>query len=100
MRVIKYLRELGHNVFAVTLTGLGERKHLLSKDVTLETHVLDVMNLVEFENLSQVVLVGPSFGGLVVSAVADRMPQRITDIYLFRRYRGRERPERPTNLAT
>jgi pimeloyl-ACP methyl ester carboxylesterase len=64
-------------VFTPTLTGVGERSHLLSRDVDLETHVADVTNLLKWEELSDVVLCGHSYGGAVVTAVADRMVERL-----------------------
>lgn len=76
-RVSGLLRAAGHRVFTPTLTGLGERSHLLSPDIDLETFVLDVCNVLTWEELRDVVLVGHSFGGLAVSGAADRMPERI-----------------------
>lgn len=76
-RVASRLRAAGHSVFTPTQTGLGERKHLLSKDITLDTFTKDIANLIEAEELSDLVLVGHSFGGLAISGVADLMPQRI-----------------------
>ena len=66
------LRAAGHRVYTPTQTGLGERAHLLSKDITLDTFVDDIANLLRFEQLDDVVLVGHSFGGIAVSGVADR----------------------------
>jgi pimeloyl-ACP methyl ester carboxylesterase len=76
-RVADGLRAAGHHVFTPTQTGLGERKHLLSKDVTLDTFTRDIANVIEAEELTNVVLVGHSFGGLAISGVADAMPERI-----------------------
>src|SRR5260221_1599406 len=76
-RVADRLRAAGHEVFTPTQTGLGERKHLLSKDITLDTFTGDIVNVIEVEELSSVVLVGHSFGGLAISGVADAMPDRI-----------------------
>jgi pimeloyl-ACP methyl ester carboxylesterase len=76
-RVADTLRAEGHEAHTPTLTGLGERSHLLSPDITLETHVTDVANVLVFEDLSDVVLVGHSYGGMVIVAVADRLPERI-----------------------
>ena len=76
-RVRKALQGLGHDVFTPTLTGLGERAHLLSPQVNLETHINDVVNLIRWEELSDVVLCGHSYGGCVISGVADRIPDRI-----------------------
>lgn len=67
----------GHRVYRPTLTGLGERVHLASPNVGLSTHVTDIANLLLFENLRDVVLVGHSYGGMVVTGVADRMPERV-----------------------
>ena len=66
-----------HQVFAPSLTGLGERKHLASADVNLDTHINDVVNLLEMEDLRDVVLVGHSYGGMVVTGAADRARPRI-----------------------
>jgi pimeloyl-ACP methyl ester carboxylesterase len=72
------LRALGQEVFTPTLTGLGERVHLAaSARPNLDTHITDVANLLTFEDLHDVVLCGHSYAGLVVSGVADRMPERI-----------------------
>lgn len=76
-RVRKALQAEGHDVFTPTLTGLGERSHMLSRQVSLETHILDVENLIRWEELSDLVLCGHSYGGCVISGVADRVPDRI-----------------------
>jgi len=76
-RVTDRLRAAGHQVFTPTQTGLGERKHLLSKDITLDTFAKDITNVIEAEELNKIVLVGHSFGGLAISGVADAMPERI-----------------------
>jgi pimeloyl-ACP methyl ester carboxylesterase len=75
--VAEALRAAGHDVFTPTQTGLGERRHLLSRDITLDTFVSDLANVFEAEELDDVILVGHSFGGLAISGVADRMPERI-----------------------
>ncbi len=75
--VARGLRARGHEVFTPTQTGLGERSHLLSKDITLDTFIEDIIQVLRFEDLWDVVLVGHSFGGNSVSGVADRMPERI-----------------------
>src|SRR5256886_12183971 len=67
----------GHRVVRVTLTGLGERLHLASPDVGLETHINDVVNKIVWDDLHDVVLVGHSYGGMVITGVADRLPQRV-----------------------
>jgi pimeloyl-ACP methyl ester carboxylesterase len=71
-RVAKLLRQDGHDVFTPTLTGLCERSHLLTDAVGLKTHVDDVVNLLKWESLSDVVLVGHSYGGIVISQVAEQ----------------------------
>src|ERR1700729_4499027 len=76
-RVADRLRSAGHRVFTPTQTGLGERKHLLSKDITLDIFTKDIANVIEAEELNNIVLVGHSFGGLAISGVADAMPERI-----------------------
>ena len=70
-RVAPLLRDAGHEIHAPTLTGLGERTHLLDPRIGLETHVRDVVGILESENLREVVLVGHSYGGMVISGVAD-----------------------------
>src|SRR5918996_4325685 len=75
--VARELRRQGHDVYPVTFTGLGERSHLAGPEVDLDTYLADVVNLIEFEDLRDVVLVGHSYAGLVVTGVADRIPERI-----------------------
>jgi len=75
--VSRALRSAGHEAFAPTLTGLGERAHLASPGIDLDTHVLDVVNVLRYERLEGVVLVGHSYGGMVVTGVAERVPERI-----------------------
>ncbi len=72
-RVLPLLRGAGVETHAVTLTGVGERAHLLSPSVDLHTHIQDVMGLIEAEELQRVVLVGHSYAGVVVTGVADRL---------------------------
>jgi pimeloyl-ACP methyl ester carboxylesterase len=76
--VAALLRARGHLVFTPTLTGLGERSHLRGAPVNLTTHIDDIANVMLWEDLSDVVLVGHSYGGMVVTGVADRMPERIS----------------------
>lgn len=79
----RQLRAAGHEVFVPTLTGLGERSHLVNMPITLGTHITDVVNLIVFESLSNVVLVGHSYGGMVITGVADQLADRIcTLVYL------------------
>jgi pimeloyl-ACP methyl ester carboxylesterase len=76
-RVRKALQAEGHDVFAPTLTGVADRSHLASPQVDLETHVADVVNLLRWEELDDVVLCGHSYAGCVITGVADRVPERI-----------------------
>jgi pimeloyl-ACP methyl ester carboxylesterase len=76
-RVRRALAERGHLVFTPTLTGVGERSHLLSPGVDLQAHVDDVANLIRWEELDRVVLCGHSYGGGVISGVAEALPDRI-----------------------
>jgi pimeloyl-ACP methyl ester carboxylesterase len=71
------LREYGHRVLTPTLTGLGERAHLLSGTVNLDTHIEDVLAVLAAEQLRETILVGHSYGGMVVSGVADRAPELV-----------------------
>lgn len=78
--VARILRAHGHQVFTPTLSGLGERAHLLSKAIDLSVFIQDVVNVLEYEDLTDVVLVGHSFGGLPITGAADRVPQRIRQL--------------------
>jgi pimeloyl-ACP methyl ester carboxylesterase len=71
------LTSQGHRVYRTSLTGLGDRVHLARPDVDLSTHVSDIVNLILFENLRDVILYGHSYGGMVISGVAERIPDRI-----------------------
>jgi len=71
------LRDRGYRVFTPTLTGLGESSHLRSPDITLDTHIDDVVNLIRAEELQQVILVAHSYGGTVITGVCDRIKSRI-----------------------
>ena len=79
-RVVPLLTAAGHRVFAPSLTGHGDKAHLLSREVGLDTHVDDVVNLIVEEDLTEVVLVGHSYAGLVVSSVANQVPDRIAQL--------------------
>lgn len=76
-RVANGLRQRGHRVYLPTQTGLGDRQHLLSPSITLDTFVADVVSAIETEELNDVILVGHSFGGLSVTGAASRIPQRL-----------------------
>ena len=76
-KVRPLLQQAGHTVFTPSLTGQGERAHLASLHVNLSTHIQDVYNLIWYEDLTDIILVGHSYGGMVVTGVAERMPDRI-----------------------
>lgn len=76
-RILPGLWAAGHRAFAVSLTGTGERAHQLAPGITLATHADDVAAVIEAEELQQAVLVGHSYAGMVITAVADRLPGRI-----------------------
>ena len=75
--VVQALTAAGHRVHAVTLTGVGERAHLMSPAITLEMHITDVLNAIEAEEMDQVVLAVHSYAGMIGTAVADRRPERL-----------------------
>ena len=79
-RVADLLEKAGHKVYTPTLTGLGERSHLMSGLITLDTHITDVVNVVRWENLQDFVLVGHSYGGWVISGVAEQAEGKISSI--------------------
>jgi pimeloyl-ACP methyl ester carboxylesterase len=74
------LRSHGHRVLAITLTGVAERAHLLHAGINLETHIADVLAALVVHNVSDAVLVGHSYGGMVITAVADRIPQQVDSL--------------------
>ena len=76
-KVKRLLESAGHEVFAPSLSGLAERSHLLSPDVDLDLHITDVVELLHYWDLSDVVLVGHSYGGMVITGVADRAADRV-----------------------
>src|SRR3954453_1237385 len=82
-RLARVLRAAGHDVFTPSLTGIGERRHLASAATDLSTHIADVVGTIECERLEELVLVGHSYGGMVVTGVADRKPEAVkTLVYL------------------
>lgn len=79
----RIMRKDGQDVYTPTLTGISERVHLAHPDVDLETHIQDIVNVLEYEDLQDVLLVGYSYGGMVVTGTIERVPQRIAQlIYL------------------
>jgi pimeloyl-ACP methyl ester carboxylesterase len=79
-KLTPFLRAAGHEVYAPTLTGLGERKHLLRPEIDLDLHITDIVNLLDYEDLTNVILLGHSYGGMVITGVADRAGVRIGDL--------------------
>jgi pimeloyl-ACP methyl ester carboxylesterase len=79
-RVVPWLASAGHQVLAPSLTGHGDKEHLLSPEVGLDTHVDDIVSLIVEGDLTDVVLVGHSYAGLVISAVANQVPERIAEL--------------------
>jgi pimeloyl-ACP methyl ester carboxylesterase len=76
-RVARILRSAGRDVHAPTLTGLGDRSHLLRRGIDRDTHITDVVAVLHYEDLREVILVGHSYGGMVITGVADRAPSTL-----------------------
>jgi pimeloyl-ACP methyl ester carboxylesterase len=81
--VDKLLSKDGHKVYRPTLTGLGERMHLGGPDIDLSTHILDIVNLIKFEQLDNIVLVGHSYGGMVITGVMNEFPEKIEHVFFL-----------------
>jgi pimeloyl-ACP methyl ester carboxylesterase len=79
-RVLPGLFQAGHRAHAVTLTGLGERAHLLHRDIDLETHIQDVVSAMDAEEMQNVILVTHSYAGVIGTAIASRSPQRLAHL--------------------
>ncbi len=79
-KVVPLLQAAGHSVYAPSLTGLGEKAALLSPEIGLDTHIQDVVNLIEANDLQQVILVGHSYSGMVITGVADCVPGRVANL--------------------
>ena len=79
-KIVPLLRAAGHDVHATTATGQGDRVHLAGPAVDLDTHVTDVVNVLEFEDLTEVTLVGWSYGGMIISGVAEQVPERLAGL--------------------
>lgn len=82
-RVADRLERMGHKVYAPTLTGLCDRSHLLTKDIGLDTHATDIANLVKWEGLGDIVLVGHSYGGMLLPMIADKVGPSIASLVLL-----------------
>ena len=74
------IREQGHELITPTYAGLGERVHLANPEIGLETHIADILGVLQFEDLQNVTLIGHSYGGMVATAVADRAPERLAQL--------------------
>jgi pimeloyl-ACP methyl ester carboxylesterase len=95
-KITSRLEEKGHTVYPATLTGMGERVHLASRDVGIEIAIQDVVNLIKYEEIDEFILVGHSFAGKVAAAVADRLPKKVKLVlYLdaFRPEKGERAPQ-------
>ena len=79
-RVAPILTSAGHEVYTPTMTGLGERAHLVSPEIDLDTHITDVAAVLHYEDLRDVILVGHSYGGMVITGVADRSADRVGEL--------------------
>ena len=79
-RVASILREASHEVFTPTLTGLGERAHLLSPEIDLDTHIRDIMGVLKYEDLHDLILVGHSYAGMIITAIAEQAPERLAHL--------------------
>jgi len=79
-KLAEALQADGNVVYRTTLTGQGERSHLASPNIDLDVHIQDVVNLIEWEDLHDVILVGHSYGGMVITGVADRIPERLKHV--------------------
>ncbi len=95
------LQAAGHEVYRPTLTGFGERVHLASPAVDLDTHIQDIVHVLYYEDLSDVVLVGKSYSGMVITGVAERMPERLRHLIYVEAAvpiaESTARPVRPTH---
>ena len=85
-RVARMLREAGHEVYTPTLTGLGERSHLADLAITLDTHVQDIINVFEYEDITDAILCGHSYGGLVITGVVNEIGERIRTLFYIDAY--------------
>jgi pimeloyl-ACP methyl ester carboxylesterase len=84
--VAKRLRSEGYDVYTPTLTGLGERSHLLDDKTDLNTHIQDILNVIKWQDLDQIILCGHSYGGMIVTGVADAVPEKIANLVYLDAY--------------
>ncbi|KGT91759.1 hypothetical protein NG99_15430 [Erwinia typographi] len=85
-RLAQKLRAAGHQVYTPTLTGLGERSHLADRAINLDTHIQDIVNVFEFENIREAILCGHSYGGMVITGVAGEIADRISALFYLDAY--------------
>lgn len=85
-RVARLLREAGHDVYTPTLTGLGERSHLSHHAITLDTHIEDIVSVFKHEDISDAILCGHSYGGIVITGVAGAIAERIRTLFYIDAY--------------
>lgn len=97
-RVSDLLEKNGHKVFSPTLTGLGERSHLLSKDINLDTHITDIVNVIKWEGLSDVCLVAHSYGGWIGSGALEQIGDRVSSIVWLDAFKP-ENGQRPLDFT-
>lgn len=81
--VAQALRAQGHRVFTPSYTGMGDRAHLINKQITIDTFIEDLVQVIQTEELEDVILVGHSFGGIPITGVADRIPEKIAHLVYF-----------------
>jgi pimeloyl-ACP methyl ester carboxylesterase len=94
-KIIPSLEEKRHTAYPITLTGMGDRVHLASKDLSIETAIQDVLNVIKYNDLEDFVLVGHSFAGKVVAAVADRAPEKVKLILYLDAFRPQKKVRGP-----
>lgn len=97
-RVSDLLEKKGHKVFSPTLTGLGERSHLLSKEVNLDTHIADIVNVIKWENLNDVCLVAHSYGGWPASGALEQIGSNVSSIVWLDTFKP-ENGQKPVDFA-
>jgi pimeloyl-ACP methyl ester carboxylesterase len=94
-KITPKLEEKGHKVYSITLTGMGERVHLASRDFGIETAIQDVLNVIKYNDIDDFVLVGHSFAGKVAAAVADRVPEKVNLILYLDAFRPEKKVRTP-----
>ena len=98
--VEKHLRTAGHAVFCPTMTGLGERSHLIDAVEGPDTHVTDIVNVLRWNELDEVILVGHSYGGMIVTGVATQVPERIKHLVYLDAFVPTENHQSATSMST